>query len=247
MIVFWMFTSVICARNLRAARADPRRKGSWVCIYRRESGRSHEVALLSAWPLAMVSTLTISFAIFHGITRVERKTIDPAFDRIDELELESARAALSSGGSRRSRLIWPADHVFRGSSHYLLDARGIDGHRRKRATFCRPPPRSNWRTRSNGHYIRAHRSSTTSTGLPPWVCPETDDLDLSALLPPGHRRHCCPLLAGLGGVVSPIRRIATQSRSSVRGISPRGWKAASGRDRSTRAFLQSNGRPVAEP
>jgi hypothetical protein len=36
--------------------------------------------------LAMVTTLSLSFFVFHAISnRMQQKAIDPAFDRIDEL------------------------------------------------------------------------------------------------------------------------------------------------------------------
>ena len=51
--------------------------------------------------LAMAATLSISFLVFHAISdRMQKKSIDPAFDRIDEFEIMSARAALNSGGCK---------------------------------------------------------------------------------------------------------------------------------------------------
>ena len=42
--------------------------------------------LYSGVLLAMVITLSLSFLLFHAIAnRVQRKSIDPAFERIDEL------------------------------------------------------------------------------------------------------------------------------------------------------------------
>ena len=43
-------------------------------------------SLYSGVLLAMVITLSLSFLVFHAIAdRVQRKSIDPAFERIDEL------------------------------------------------------------------------------------------------------------------------------------------------------------------
>ena len=54
--------------------------------------------------LAMVTTLSLSFLVFQSISnRIQKKSIDPAFDRIDEFELESARGALNSGGPALGR------------------------------------------------------------------------------------------------------------------------------------------------
>jgi signal transduction histidine kinase len=179
-------------------------------------------ARIKLWPmkslyfgvaLAMVTTLSISFVIFHSISnRLQQKTIDPAFDRIDELELESARAALISGGPPALNLyLARLDHIFRGSSHYLLDSRGVDVvSGENRATFLPPPPRSRWRTRANGHYIRAHRSSDdqywiVAVGVPEqphtWIYLPFYFLVIGATV------VLCWL--AWAGVVSPIRRIAT--------------------------------------
>jgi signal transduction histidine kinase len=161
---------------------------------------------------AMVATLSLSFLVFHAISnRLQQKTIDPAFDRIDELELESARAALINGGPPALKLYLDRlDHVFRGSSHYLLDLRGVDVVSGEgRATFLPPPPRSHWRTRANSHYIRARRSSDgqywiVAVGVPEQ--PHTWTYLPFYFLVIGATVVLCWL--AWAGVVSPIRRIA---------------------------------------
>ena len=111
--------------------------------------------------LAMVITLSLSFLVFHSIAdRLQRKSIDPSFERIDELELESARGALASGGQNALKsYLASLDRVFAGSTHYLLDAHGIDvltGE--NRVELLPPAPRTEWRTHANGYYIKAQRS-----------------------------------------------------------------------------------------
>jgi signal transduction histidine kinase len=175
--------------------------------------KSFPMSLYFGVALAMVTTLSISFVIFHSInTRVEQKTIDPAIDRIDELELESARAALDSGGPQAlQNYLTRLNHVFRGASHYLLDSRGIDvisGD--NRATMLPPPPRSQWRTRANGHYIRAHRSSDRQYWIVAVGIPETPPTWTYLpyyLLVIGATGALCWIAAI--GVVSPVRRIAS--------------------------------------
>jgi signal transduction histidine kinase len=163
--------------------------------------------------LAMITTLSISFVIFHSInTRVEQKTIDPAIDRIDELELESARAALDSGGPQALQAyLTRLNHVFRGASHYLLDSRGIDViSGENRAYMLPPPPRSKWRTRANGHYIRAHRSSDRQYWIVAVGIPETPPTWTYLpyyLLVIGATGALC-WFASIG-IVSPVRRIAS--------------------------------------
>jgi signal transduction histidine kinase len=112
--------------------------------------------------LAMVTTLSLSFLVFHAIAdRLQRNAIDPAFEHIDMLEVISAREALERGGRQELKNnLTTLDSVFAGSTHYLLDARGVDmltGE--NRAAFLPPAPRASWRTRANGHYIKAHRSA----------------------------------------------------------------------------------------
>jgi signal transduction histidine kinase len=163
--------------------------------------------------LAMVTILSISFVIFHSInTRVEQKTIDPAIDRIDELEIESARAALGSGGPQALQAyLTRLNHVFRGASHYLLDYRGFDViSGENRAYMLPPPPRSKWRTRANGHYIRAHRSSDRQYWIVAVGIPETPPTWTYLpyyLLVIGATGVLCWIASA--GVVSPVRRIAS--------------------------------------
>jgi len=162
--------------------------------------------------LAMVITLSISFLVFNAISsQMQKKTIDPAFDRIDELELESARTALSRGGAKAlDEYLTRLNHIFGGSSHYLVDAQGADmvtGE--KRPALLPPPPLTHWRTRANGHYIRAHQSVDgrfwiVAVGIP-------DRPHLSTFLPfyflvIGATGALCWLASV--GVVSPVRRIA---------------------------------------
>ncbi len=162
--------------------------------------------------LAMVTTLSLSFLVFHAISdRMQKKAIDPAFDRIDELELESARTALGNGGTKAlKQYLSKLDHVFGGSSHFLLDAHGIDVlSGENKSPMLPPPPLTRWRTRENGHYVRAHRSEDgeywiVATGLPGrpdiWTYLPYYFLVLGATI------VLCWLASV--GVVSPIRRIA---------------------------------------
>ena len=51
--------------------------------------------------LAMVGTLSLSFIVFRQISiRLERKHFDPVYDRLDGLQLETARRIFSSEGSK---------------------------------------------------------------------------------------------------------------------------------------------------
>ena len=110
--------------------------------------------------LSMLAILVLSFLVFQAIAnRLQRLTIDPTFDRFDELQLQSLRAAYESGGTKalsayQDRL----NHIFKGS-HYLLDANGIDlvtGE--NRSNLLPPPPAIQSRWRAHGYWLLAHRS-----------------------------------------------------------------------------------------
>ncbi len=171
--------------------------------------------------LAMATTLSLSFLVFQSISnRIQKKSIDPAFDRIDEFELESARGALNSGGPKALKdYLATVNRVFGGSSHYLLDARGVDlVSGEDRAALLPPPPRAQWRTRANGYYIRAHRSADGQY----WIA-------TVGLLDRPHFRTFLPFyflvigVAGVlcwlasAGVVSPVRGIAASITAFGRG------------------------------
>jgi signal transduction histidine kinase len=161
--------------------------------------------------LAMVSTLSLSFLAFRAISdRMEKKAIDPVFDRFDELQLESARAAFDSGGSKAlAGYMAKLDYIFTGK-HYFLDAHGIDllsGE--NRSALLPPPPASKWRIQAHDHWIVSHQSGDgrywfAAVGL-------LDRPHLWTFLPyyflvAGATGLLCWVASA--GVVSPIRRIA---------------------------------------
>jgi hypothetical protein len=56
---------------------------------------------------AMVGILTLSFLVFHQISdRMQKMTIDPTFERADELQLESARGMYESADRMLSGITW---------------------------------------------------------------------------------------------------------------------------------------------
>jgi signal transduction histidine kinase len=166
--------------------------------------------------LAMVTTLSLSFLVFHEISdRMTKKGIDPIFDRFDQLEIDSARAALASGGKDAlKQYLSRLDHAFWGSSHFLLDAQGVDVLSGENKSRLLPPalPASQltrWRAKDNGHFVRAYRSqdggnwivATGVLGRPDiWTYLPYYFLVLGATL------MLCWLASA--GVVSPIRGIA---------------------------------------
>lgn len=110
--------------------------------------------------LAMTGILVLSFLVFQAISaRIKRMTIDPTFDRMDELQLESARGAYDRGGAKGLKIyLSKLDRIF-ANSHYLLDAQGNDlvaGE--NRAGLLPRAPADKSRTRSHGQWVITHRS-----------------------------------------------------------------------------------------
>ncbi len=110
--------------------------------------------------LAMVGTLSLSFLVFRQISvRLERKHFDPVYDRLDELQLETASRTLNSEGPKALADYLTGLDRISGAHHYLLDAHGIDlvtGN--SRAVLLPPPPSTKWRIRTDGHSVAAQRS-----------------------------------------------------------------------------------------
>lgn len=108
----------------------------------------------------MLAILALSFLVFQAIAnRLQRMTIEPTFNRFDELQLDDERSAFESGGRKElSEYEDRLNHIFTGA-HYLLDANGNDlvtGE--NRSDLLPPPPANSLRTRSHGHWIIARRS-----------------------------------------------------------------------------------------
>jgi len=110
--------------------------------------------------LAMVGTLSLSFLVFQQISvRLQRKHFDPVYDRLDELQLETASRILNSEGQEALANYLTRLDRLSGAQHYLLDAHGIDvvGGGNK-AELLPPYPASKWRIRTDGHSVAAQRS-----------------------------------------------------------------------------------------
>lgn len=108
----------------------------------------------------MLIILGVSFLVFRAISdRMQRISIDPTFNRFDQLQLDSAREEYEQHGKQAlAGYMDRLDHTFLGS-HYLLDANGIDlltGE--NRSSLLPPPPQTIARVRTQGHWIIAHRS-----------------------------------------------------------------------------------------
>ncbi len=161
---------------------------------------------------AIVTILSISFLVFHQISdRMQRETIDPTFERADELQLENARGVYESQGPEALKAyLATLDRIFHGS-HFLLDARGVDMvSGENRSSLLPPPPSTKSRTGTHGDWHITHRSQD---GLYWFVAiSPLDRPRLLTFLPYyflviGATGLLCWLAAV--GVVSPIRRVAS--------------------------------------
>lgn len=161
--------------------------------------------------LAMLTTLSLSFVIFRQISlELERRRFDPVYDRLDELQLESAiRIREGKGAEELRNYLTHLDQVS-GAHHYLLDAQGVDvlsGD--NRAALLPPQPALKWRVRVEGHSLAAQRSPDgrywfAAVGAKSWSW-------IWAFVPyyllvAGATASLC-WLASLA-VISPVRRIA---------------------------------------
>ena len=179
--------------------------------------------------LAMVGILSISFVVFRAISeQMQTQKVDPVYDRIDELQLESARNILqSSGEPALASYMNSLDNIF-GGSHYLLDARGKDlvsGANRSAMLPAAPAVKS--RVGSHNHWEITHRSQDGQY----WFAAEgqSSPPHIWSFLPYyflviGATGILCWIAAA--GVISPIRKIATsialfgQGNLSVRVAAP---------------------------
>ena len=161
--------------------------------------------------VAALCVLGVSFLVFQAISsRIQRNSVDPTFDRFDELQLESARDAYESGGKPAlSAYIYRLDHTFSGD-HFLLNASGIDlltGE--NRSALLPAPPATRQRIHSHGHWIIAHRSTDGRYWFA--VVGNLGPIHIWTFLPYfylviGASAALCWLAAV--GVIFPVRRVA---------------------------------------
>src|ERR1700744_3415589 len=118
-------------------------------------------SLYAAILLVMLGVLSVSFLVFRSISkRTEETYFNPVFDEIDQLELESARAALTQGGPDAViAYLRKLDSLF-GASHYLLDEHGVDIVSRENHRALLPqPPASKSREQRQNYIVVTHQSA----------------------------------------------------------------------------------------
>jgi len=111
--------------------------------------------------IAIVGTLAFAFVMFTAISNsIVKRYLDPVFEAMDELQLQSARTAWDERGvAGVSAYAEQLNQLF-GSNHYFLDAEGMDlvsGVRR--ASLLPPVPLTKSRGFRNGEFVVTHRSA----------------------------------------------------------------------------------------
>jgi signal transduction histidine kinase len=110
--------------------------------------------------LVMLGILSLSFLAYRSISgRIEKAYFDPVFDEMEQLQIESARAALNQGGpSAVSAYMQRLDQLF-GGSHYLVDGHGTDVVSGKNREELLPKlPATKSRIQLQDHMVITHRS-----------------------------------------------------------------------------------------
>ncbi|MGB2635695.1 MAG: HAMP domain-containing sensor histidine kinase [Candidatus Acidiferrum sp.] len=159
--------------------------------------------------LAMALTLSLALLVFLAISdRVQRKYLNPVFEAMDELELESARDAWNNGGAAAVASYMQRLNGLFGASHYLLNANGADVVSGENRTGLLPSaPLAKSRGYVNGQLVVTHRSADGRYWFVAVDAHQTDRWTFFPyyLLVIGTTGLLCWLAAV--GIVSPIRRI----------------------------------------
>jgi len=111
--------------------------------------------------ITMLATLSLSLLAFTVISdHMETKYLNPVFEVMDQLELESARSAWDKGGSAAVAAYMDHLNHLLGPSHYLLNSNGIDiVSGKSQTTFLPNPPASLSRGFVDGRFVVTHRST----------------------------------------------------------------------------------------
>jgi signal transduction histidine kinase len=160
----------------------------------------------------MISILALSFLVFRAISqRMQTMTIDPVYDRFDEMQLESARGFLEDDGQPAlETYLKNLDRIF-GGAHYLLDSNGIDlvSGANRAAMLPRAPATKSRTGTHGGHWMISHRSQDGRFWFAaegPGRLPQIWTFLPYYFLVIGATGVLCWLAAF--GVLTPIRRIA---------------------------------------
>jgi signal transduction histidine kinase len=159
--------------------------------------------------LAMGLALSLALLVFLAISdRLERKYLNPVFEAMDELEVESAIDGWNTGGAAGVASYMQRLNSLFGASHYLVDADGRDVvSGENRAALLPVSPFTKSRGYINGQLVVTHRSADGRYWFVAVDAHQTDRWTFFPyyLLVIGTTGLLCWLAAV--GIVSPIRRI----------------------------------------
>ena len=111
--------------------------------------------------LSLIGILAVSLLAFLMISnQIEHKYLDPVFEATDELQLESARSALETGGTAAlSSYLEKLNQMFQSSAHFLLNSDGVDVVSGENRSGLLPhAPATSSRLRIGGKFVVTHRS-----------------------------------------------------------------------------------------
>lgn len=166
--------------------------------------------------LAALSLTLLSFGLISDY--MDRQYIVPVFEAMDQLQLESARAAFENGGrTQLGAYTAELDRRF-GTGHYLTDARGTDIVSGKSLARLLPPtPQDHSRGFVGGRFIVTQRSGDGLYWLVSAGPPKEQGIPfrLYALVAIG--MTIALSLAAALGIVLPIRRLTQAVRRFGRG------------------------------
>lgn len=111
--------------------------------------------------LALLGALSLSLLAFTVISdHVQKKFINPVFEGMDQLELETAQNAWNANGSTAVAAYMSHLNQMFGPSHYFLNSDGIDiVSGKKFSTFLPKPPATLSRGFVGDRFIVTHRSA----------------------------------------------------------------------------------------
>jgi len=169
--------------------------------------------------LVMAATLSLTLLAFGIISQqMERQYIVPVFEAMDELQLDSARAALQTGGTTSVAAYMKAlDRKF-GPDHYLLDARGVDVvSGRNLGGFLPPRPADRSRGFVGKRFVVTRKASDGQY----WLLSAGPQRDTGLQFSPYALVAICATaalsVAGAFGIVLPIRRLTAHVQQFGRG------------------------------
>ncbi|OAI45489.1 hypothetical protein AYO42_00185 [Rhizomicrobium sp. SCGC AG-212-E05] len=169
--------------------------------------------------LVLLGTLSLTLLTFGLISDyMDRKYVVPVFEAMDQMQLETARAALVNGGRPAvTAYMAELDRKF-GPGHSLVDARGVDiVSGQSLASILPPPPDDRSRGFIQGRFVVTQKAADGRY----WLVVAGPQKDRERLFTPyalvAIGMTALLSLAAALGIVLPIRRLTNAVRRFGRG------------------------------